>query len=173
MVKKEVLSNLIDTKKAAILRIILNSKDELYLKEIAEKSKVSVTSSFRILQEFVNMGIIHKRQWKTSKVYRKLENDKVSFLKELFHEEVDGVGEFVEKIRNITEIQQIILQGKNKKGKANLLLIGQNINTEPVEKASKEVNEKGFEITYLTLTEEQYQQMAKMGLYAGEKKKLK
>ena len=40
MVKKEVLANLIDSKKASILRIILNSKDEMYLKEIAEKSKV-------------------------------------------------------------------------------------------------------------------------------------
>ena len=35
------------------------------------------------------------------------------------------------------------------------------------------VKDKGFDLSYLTLTKEQYEQMAKMGLYSGEKQVLK
>ena len=64
MVKKEVLAKLIDEKKAAVLQIILSSKEEVCLKEVAEKSQVSITSSFRILQELVGMGVLKRREWK-------------------------------------------------------------------------------------------------------------
>lgn len=173
MVKKEVLAQLIDEKKAAILRIILNSKDELYLKEIAEKSNVSVTSTFRILQDLATLGIIQKREWKTSKVYSCESNEKVEFLKELFTEEFDGIAEFVRSVQDVLGIQNIILHGARKKDKANLLLIGEGIDAPKIDQACKTIKDKGFEVTFLTLTQEQYTQMVKMGLYSGEKKILK
>ncbi|MBT4935270.1 helix-turn-helix domain-containing protein [Candidatus Woesearchaeota archaeon] len=173
MVKKEVLSKLIDKKKASILRVILNSKDEMYLKEIADKSSVSITSTFRILQELVEMDILVKREWKTSKVYGCQDSEKTTFLKDLFHEEHDGVGEFVNAIHDITGIQNIILHGSRKKGKANILLIGESIDVNTVETSAKEIRDKGFDLSYLTLTKQQYEQMSKMGLYSGEKNVLK
>ena len=173
MGKKEVLATLIDSKKAAILRIILNSKDEMYLKEIAEKSNVPITSAFRILQEFVNLEILQKRHWKTSKLYLCQSNEKVEFLKDLFQEEFDGLQEFVDTVSGISGINNIILHGARKNGKANVLLLGENIDVNPVESACLKLREKGFELTYLTLTKEQYAQMAKMGLYSGEKQNLK
>src|SRR3989338_10773179 len=95
MVKKEVLAKLIDEKKAAVLQIILSSKEEVCLKEVAEKSKVSITSTFRILQELVGMGVLKRREWKNSIVYCSEDNEKASFLKELFYEEYDGLQDFV------------------------------------------------------------------------------
>lgn len=165
-----------DEKKAAILRILLNSPDELYLKEIAQKSNVPIASAFRILQELVTLDILQKREWKTSKVYSPLQNEKVEFLKDLFNEEIDGIKEFLTLTQDLTNIHNIILHGTRKKDKANLLLIGEGIDIatkDKIDLACKTIKDKGFEITFLTLTQEQYTQMVKMGLYSGEKKILK
>ncbi len=173
MNKKEILTKLIDQKKAAVLQVILNSKEEMYLKEIAEKSNVPISSTFRILQGFTKLNIINKKEWKTSKVYFCVDNENVTFLKELFAEQYDGLQEFVKAVEDITEIQNIILHGPKNKNKANILLIGTEININKVEEACNNVKNKGFELSYLTLAKEQYLQMVKMGLYSGEKKVLK
>lgn len=174
--KKAIISSLIDEKKASILRIILNSPDELYLKEIAEKSNVPIATAFRILQELITLEILQKREWKTSKVYSPLQNEKVEFLKDLFNEEIDGIKEFLTATQELPNIQNIILHGTRKKDKANLLLIGEGIDLATKDKIDivcKTIKDKGFEISFLTLTKEQYTQMVKMGLYSGEKKILK
>jgi predicted transcriptional regulator len=173
VVKKEILTKLIDIKKSAILQTILNSKEEMYLKEIAEISNVSITSAFRILKDLVELGILGKKEWKTSKVYYPLNNEKVTFLQELFIEEYDGLQEFVSKVKDFSGIDNVILHGVKKKGKANILLIGENIDITKIEEVCKEIKNKGFELSYLTLTKEQYVQMSKMGLYSNEKKVLK
>ncbi len=176
MTKKEVIASLMDEKKAAILRILLNSQDELYLKEIAQRSNVPIATCFRILQELVTLQVLQKREWKTSKVYSPLPNEKVDFLKDLFNEEIDGVKEFLQLTQEIGNIQNIILHGTRKKDKANLLLIGEGIDLltkEKIEQICKTIKDKGFEISFLTLTQDQYTQMVKMGLYSGEKKILK
>ncbi|MBI2668459.1 helix-turn-helix domain-containing protein [Candidatus Woesearchaeota archaeon] len=173
MIRKEVLMALMDEKKAAVLKIILNSKEELYLKEISEKSNVSIASTFRILRELVSVGLLQKRIWKNSKVYTSCQNEKVEFLKSLFEEDFDGVDEFVRLVETVPGIQQIILHGSKKKGKANILIIGEGVNAVQVEDAKAKLKEKSFELSYLTLTKEQYEQMVQMGLYSGEKKVLK
>jgi len=173
MVKKEVMMNLIDEKKAAILQTVLNSKEEMYLKEIAEKSNVSITSTFRILKELVSLEILNKKEWKTSKVYFCQDNEKVEFLKDLFSEQFDGLQEFVDKVNNLDGVNNIILHGTKRKGKASILLIGPGIDANRVDDICKDIKDKGFEINFMALTKEQYAQMTKMGLYAGEKKILK
>ena len=172
MVKREVLGKLIDNKKSAILQTILHSSEEMYLKEISNKSSVSLTSTFRILQELVDLEIIQKKEWKTSKVYSCKENPQVEFLKSLFHEEFDGVHEFIERVKNMPSIQSIIQHGNQKKGQANLLILGKDIPTDPLDQKCIELKKRGFELSYLTLTKDQYEQMVKMGLYSKEKKVL-
>ncbi|MBU0459596.1 MAG: hypothetical protein KKH52_04145 [Nanoarchaeota archaeon] len=172
MVKKEVLANLIDGKKAAVLRVVLNSADELYLKEIALKSEVAITSTFRILQELLEMDVLRRREWKNSKVYSCQKNEKVDFLQELFKEDFDGLQEFVKAVKELEGVQEIILQGSQGKGKANVLLIGEQIDSGSVDQVCSSLKEKGYELSYLTLTKPQYTQMSKMGLYSGEKKVL-
>lgn len=173
MIKKEVLSQLLDSKKAAILNAVLHSHEEMTLKEIAQKSTVPMATTFRILQNLVAQGILNRREWKTSKVYSCAPNEKTEFLKELFYDEYDGVSEFIQVVGTLPEVQNILLHGSLRKGKANLLVIGENLDTSKIEEASQKVREKGFDLTYLPLTRKQYEQMAKMGLYAGEKKVLK
>ncbi len=173
MVKREVLEALMDPSRVAVLKVLLGAKEELVLKEISQKSKVPNASTFRILQEFVRLEVLSRREWKTSKVYRCSDNEKARFLKELFREDYDGVQEFVDGLKDWTEIQSIILQGSKESGKANLFLIGENIDAMRVEKLSNDIKQKGFDLSYLTLTRNQYTQMTKMGLYQGEKKVIK
>lgn len=173
MVKKEVLSKLIDEKKAAILRVLLNSSEEMYLKEVAQKSNVSMASTFRILQQFAVLNIIQRKEWKTSIVYSCEKNERVDFLRDLFTEDFDGLREFIELTGSLAGVQQIILHGTKRKDKANVLLLGENIPTPKVEEICKNLKERGFELTFLTLTKDQYEQMVRMGLYSGEKKILK
>lgn len=173
MVKGEVLSRLIDANKAAILRAVLRTKEEFYLTEIAAKSDVPLTSTFRILQEFVDLGILSKRQWKTSKVYSCQQNDKVDFLRELLQEETDASQEFVKAIEHLSGIQQIFQHGERSKQKANIILIGEYINNNRVEEVCQELRGRGLDISFVTFTTEQYAQLHRMGMYAGEKKVLK
>jgi hypothetical protein len=53
---------------------------------------------------------------------------------------------------------------------ANVLLIGENLETQKVESLCSELKTKGFELSYLVLTKDQYTQMSKMGFYSGDKK---
>lgn len=173
MIKKEVLAQLVDSKKARVLEVILHSNEEMFLKEISQKSQVPMASTFRILRELVAAGILTKRQWKTSKVYSCAHTEKTEFLKELFYNEYDGVAEFVQLLGNLEGVQNVILHGSQRKGKANVLVLGEHIDGNKVEEACQKIREKGFELSYLTLTKKQYDQMAKMGLYQGEKKVVK
>ena len=173
MNKKEVVSQLLDQKKEAILKVLLSSKEELSLQEIATKSKVPTTSTFRILQQLTTFQILQRREWKNSKVYKYNSQEQTEFLRSLLEEEVEGIDEFVRTVETTTNIQQIILHGGRKKGKANILLIGDNINLTLAEQAKNTLKEKGFDLSYLTLTKDQYDQMIKMGLYSGEKIVLK
>jgi DNA-binding transcriptional ArsR family regulator len=173
MVGKDVFAKLVDEKKAAILRTLINSPQELYLKEIATKSSVSITSTFRILQELVALEILERREWKTSKVYSCKKNEKVEFLKDIFHEKYDGIEVFLNSIEPLPNIERVILHGARSKNKANVLIIGENIAPRPLENISEHIKSKGFELSFLVLTSEQYNQMLKMGLYKGDKKVLR
>ncbi|MBT3813830.1 hypothetical protein HOE37_04875 [Candidatus Woesearchaeota archaeon] len=168
-----VIAKLIDSKKAAILGVILNSKEELYLKEVSDKSNVSITSTFRILKELIELDIINKKEWKTSKVYYCQKNGKVDFLKELFIQTYDGLSDFVKEVVEMEGVENIVLHGTKKKNKANVLVIGNSVDADKIDIICEQIKNKGFEITFMPLTKEQYTQMVKMGLYSGEKKVLK
>ncbi|HLC97848.1 MAG TPA: helix-turn-helix domain-containing protein [Candidatus Nanoarchaeia archaeon] len=167
--REELLTAVFDKKRAAILRVLLNAAEELSLNEIAQRTKVPMSSAYRILQELAKSGIIERKEWKNSKVYRWKPSKETPLLQELFQEEFDGVAAFLESIKNIPGVQSIIQHGGKKRGRANLLLIGEGLNTAAIEEAARKVREKKFELSFLTLTKSQYEQMAKMGLYSGEK----
>ncbi len=170
MNQKEVVTKLLDTKRTAILRVLANANEELSLKEIVQKSNVPAASAHRILQELAALQLVHRREWKSSKVYSL---SKEESLKELFHEEYDGVQEFVQALEGVSGIQHLILHKVGKEGKANIFVLGQELDAVKIEDACSKVREKGSDISYLTLTKQQYDQMMKMGLYEGEKKVLK
>ena len=88
-------------------------------------------------------------------------------------EEFAGQQTFLHAAAEITGINKIILHGKASKNKANLILIGENIVLPKVKQVCSEIKAKGFNLSFIPLAPDQYQQMMKMGLYSGEKTVLK
>ena len=169
-----VLEELFDNKIISIIKFILeNQEKELYLQEIAEKSNVAPATGFRILQKLEKSGIIESRKIGKIKIYKVLDNKKTKLLSELFKEDKRIIQLFSEQIREIENVEAVILHGKEQKDKANILILGENIDPDKIKRICGEIKEKyKFNISALTLTREQYMQMTQMGLYSGEKRVL-
>ena len=77
---------------------------------------------------------------------------------------------FIDTVKDIKELQYIVLHGKETKDRANLLLIGENIDSGKIKEICAKIKEEhNFIISPLTVTAEQYDSMSKMGLYSGKK----
>lgn len=172
MGKKEVIEQLLDRKKAAVLRVLLAATEEMYLQEISQKSNVPLSSTFRILQGLTKARLVDRRKWKTSTLYQCPSSEGILFLREVFLESFDGVQEFTSQAIQLPQVLQVLLHGQQTKKQANILVIGERIDPLPLETASQNLKTKGFDLSYLLLTKEQYTQLERMGLYAGEKKVL-
>lgn len=172
MEPQEILGELFDNKILAILRFFLkNDNDEYYLREISRNTKVSPASTYRILNKLVKMNVLLVNEIKTAKLYTLEKNKTVDFLKSLV--EVDIVQFFVEQASKIEAIEEILLLGTRSKNKANVLVLGNNVDSSQVKLLCGEIKEKyDFTINQMILAREQYEQMSAMGLYPGNKKVL-
>ncbi len=172
MEPQEILGELFDNKILAILRFFLkNDNDEYYLREISRNTKVSPASTYRILNKLVAMNVLLVNEIKTAKLYTLEKNKTVDFLKSLV--EVDIVQFFVEQASKLENIDEILLLGTRSKNKANVLVLGNNVDSSQVKLLCGEIKEKyDFTINQMILAREQYEQMSAMGLYPGSKKVL-
>lgn len=172
MEPQEILGELFDNKILSILRFFLKNDDgEYYLREISRNTKVSPASTYRILNKLVAMNVLIVNEIKTAKLYKLESNKTVDFLKSLV--EVDVVQFFVEQASKIEPIEEILLLGTRSKNKANVLVLGNNVDTSQVKLLCGEIKEKyDFTINQMILAREQYEQMSAMGLYPGSKKVL-
>ncbi len=171
MDQSEILSKLFDSKVLSILKFFMyNDKNEYYLREISRLTKVSPASTYRILNSLVKMELLKVREIKTAKLYCLEANKSVDFMKSIV--EVDVVAQFVEAIVKLGNIEEILLLTREK-NKANMLILGKDMDTNELKRVAAEMKEKHtFTVNYMTLTREQYEQMSAMGLYPGSKKLL-
>ena len=171
MIEKGVLLKLLDHKKFAILKLLYFSKEELYLREIAKKSKVSVSSVFRIIQELMETGLVRMKGIKMMKFYSLVRNEKTRFLDDWFKEET-MVDVFVELAKNVEGVKKILLYGKVKENQGNVIVLGPGIDEAKIDAICNKIKEKGFDLSNVVFTESQFEKLDKMGVYGGEKKVL-
>ncbi|MBR9683246.1 winged helix-turn-helix transcriptional regulator [Candidatus Woesearchaeota archaeon] len=171
MVEKEVLRGLLDHKKISVLKTLYFSKDEMYLRELAKKSEVSVSSVFRILQELMGTGLIRVKEVGMMKFFSLVRNEKSSFLDGWFKEE-SLLDVFVEYVSGMNGLKKALLHGKMENNQANVILIGDQIDNLKVKEVCEKIKEKGLDLSYVILNEDQFEKLDNMGLYAGEKKVL-
>ena len=167
----KLLEELFDKKTLAVLRLFSTNADkQYYLREIAKATRVPIATVFRITRKLVTLGIINEIKIKKFKIYQFATNKEAKFVEQLIEVRRGAVEEFLELCRSVDGIFQIILHGKKLKDKANILIIGKNIPTEPLGQAVAKIKEDfGFTIIYLVLEPQQYDQMAHMGLYADDR----
>jgi len=174
MESAKLLEDLFDKKTLDILKLFLKKKDqEFCLKEIAKSTRVPLASSFRITNKLVMLELIERKRTKHLKTYKLIQNEKTRFLENVLEQKKTILDEFIEQIVNASGIRTIILYGKEEKDKANLLIIGDEVDNNIIREAIVNIKEKySFSITHLVLTEMQYNQMAAMNLYSKRKEVL-
>jgi len=172
MEPQEILTELFDNKVLNILKFFLKDETgEYYLREISRLTKVSPATTYRILNKLVALEILSVKEIKTAKLYSLQQNKSIDFLKNLV--EVDVIQFFVEQASKLENVEEILLLGNKGRTKANLLLLGTNIDTGKIKLLTGEIKEKyDYTINQMTLIREQYEQMSAMGLYPGTKKLL-
>lgn len=174
MNKSRILEELFDSKIIAVLKILINENNKKhYLQELAETSNVPVATCLRILTKLERLEIITVEKISRFRIYTLNPNPKTDFLTTLFKEDTKVLEVFVKEIKNLPGLESIILHGKETKNKANLVIIGNNIDNSKILRACNQMKEKyGFLINQLTLTKIQYEQINQMGGYSGIKKTL-
>lgn len=168
---REILEQLLNPSTLKILKLFINHEDQrYYLREIAKLTKVPPASTYRILLQLADIAIVKVERIKRFKLYA-LNTEKSFFLTELLQDRKNAVMEFVNTIKEFDGVQMVVLHGKEDKARANVLVIGNNLDADSIKRNSVYIGEKyGFNIILLTLTPEQYNQMSSMGLYPGKKK---
>jgi len=169
-----VLEELFGTRIISVIRVLLrDSHKEHYLQELSQASSVPLATCSRILHKLEHLDIIEARKISKFSLYRLKDNEKVKYLSRLFKEEVQFLKVFAHEAAKIKGINAIILHGKESADRANVLLIGSEIDPGEVKSLCADIKEKyNFLVSPLSLTHEQYSQMSQMGLYSGQKKVL-
>ncbi|MFC1801313.1 hypothetical protein ACFLZB_02525 [Nanoarchaeota archaeon] len=172
MGKIELVRGLLDDKKLAVMEILFNAHEEMYLSEIAKQSKVPVASCFRIVGGLVKLNLVKMTKIKRLKLYSIDKNEKTLFWGNILKRGVQVLDDFMRMVKDMPGLQEVMLHGEEMKDRANLLIIGEGLDEGTLKGAVSDIRDKyGFNITYLPLTLLQYKQMSAMGMY-GEKKKV-
>ncbi|MBW2985484.1 hypothetical protein KY313_02400 [Candidatus Woesearchaeota archaeon] len=171
---ENLLEGLFDPKSLSILRLFVDNKsNEFYLREIAKKSNVSVTSTFRIIARLKDLKVVDQIMVNKFKLYKLSDNDNAKFLMILLREKSRAIEGFVELAKNVHNIDEIILHGKQENKHASLILIGYDIASGDVKKLCADIKEKhNFTISTLSLGREQFEQMKGMDLFPRVKRLL-
>lgn len=167
----EVFKGIFDAKVLRVIHVFLtNPETEFYLKEISSKSRVPIATTFRILQKLIKFQLIEEKKVKMLKLYKLGNNEKTKILKDSLDISRNALNVFLERIKEISGVDVVILHGEKTDVKANLLIIGKNIDISLIKSLVGEIKEKyNFSILYLTLEPDQFEQMSNMGLYSGKK----
>ena len=169
--ERDVLKALLPPSTFKILKLFINNDDQTYyLREIAKLTKVPPASTFRILNNLVEQEVLMIDYIKKFKLYR-LNPEAPRFLANILQDRKSAVVEFVNSIKAFDGVEMVVLHGQEDKNRANILVIGNNMDNESIKRNSVFIGEKyKFNIILLTLVPDQYNQMASMGLYPGKKK---
>jgi len=167
----QLLEGLFDKKKIAIIAILFEDQSkQFYVREIAKLAKVPVASTFRILKKLLASQIIELTEVKHMKLYKAAENQNAKKIGELVVGRKTPVDYFVAEMQKQESVSIIIQHGKANREGVNMLLIGRDIDPNVLKTVSAAIKEKyNFTVSSLTVTEEQYKQMDKMGLYPQDK----
>jgi hypothetical protein len=171
MASKNILDEFFDKKELAVLKLFLFDEiDKFYLREISKKTRVPVATTFRIVNKFKAIGIIDETVIKKTKLYSLAINKNTKILSELFEEKKTILEEFIETISALAGVQMIVGHGEEAKDKANIIIIGADIDMKTVKEKIGEIKDKyNFSILELVLSPEQFNQMSISGLIRDKK----
>ncbi len=167
----DALRDLFDERIIEIMTLFMEHPGKKYfLSDVANKTKINVTTTFRILnrlvkKEFIKSSIIGK-----TRVYELEQNKKTLDLLKLLRNEDDPIQHFIESVSSHPRIKKIILESREKRG-AKLVLVGNFLSKEKIEKKVNEIKNKfNFDIKFAELSPEQYKNLKGFKSYGLEEK---
>ncbi|MBN2881847.1 helix-turn-helix domain-containing protein [Candidatus Woesearchaeota archaeon] len=165
--ESEFLGELFDKKVVSILSQFLGNPDhEFYLRELSRASKVSPATTHRILFRLEKLDLVESVSVAKFKIYLLKKNKHSEFLSRVIKTEINPLQIFIDKISEIREISSVILHGKKTKTQANVILLGSYFDQQILRQIIDDLKTKyKFDISYLTLSEDQFEKMTQMGLY--------
>jgi len=169
---KSLIVALVDKKLFNVLEVFFeNPKERFYLKQISKATGVSNTSTYRIVKRLCRLGILREEVIGPTKLYYISEKKEVMMLSELFKPKKSVTQTIKELFANVDGIDYIVMYGKAQNGKATVFLIGSSPDSKGIEIAKEKIEkDSGFLINYITLTDIQFNQMSRLGLYPEEKR---
>lgn len=168
---RELLEALISPSTLKILKLFINNEDQrYYLREVSKLTRIPPATTYRVLNNLTNLGLIDMEQIKRFKLYS-LNSNTSRFLMDILQDRKSAVIEFVTSIKSFDGVAMVVLHGKEEKDKANVLVIGTGLDIESIKRNAVYMSDKfKFNIILLVLSPDQYNQMSSMGLYPGRKK---
>ncbi len=159
-VKTKLLSTLFDDKTINVIQKLLNKKDIFYLRDLSRESKVSLATTYRIIQKCLEIGLVEK-QIQGKFTFYKIKRDSDAF-QSLYEMLVGKPEDLLSNLRKRLSPARLFF---SKKDKSKFFVVGKNINKGKVEFHIKSEAEKiGIEPKILFLSPEQFQEMRQMGM---------
>lgn len=168
----KLLEQLFDRKILTLVKLFLDNPERQYgLREAAKATKLPPATAHRLIHRLVDLEILQETRIKQLRLYKLSNNKATKFLDEMMAVKKSAIEDFVDSAATLAGVQEIIQHGKATKDKVNLLIIGESIDSAALAHLVGDIKENyNFTILHLVLSPDQYQQMASMGLYEGEKK---
>jgi hypothetical protein len=165
MTSRNILEEFFDKKELAVLKLFLfDNMDKFYLCEVSKKARVPIATTFRIVNKFKAIGIVDETLIKRTKLYSLSQNKSTKTLSELFEEKKTLLDEFNETVSKLDGVQMIVGHGEDAKDRANVIIIGTNLDMKVIKEKVGEIKEKyNFSILELVVTPQEFNRMVILG----------
>ena len=167
-----ILKDLFDEKVIGIMNIFINNPEkQFYLSELSKLSRINISTTFRILNKLSEQGFLKMVVIGKVKMYQMDGNEKtralVNFLKKGKEDPLDI---FIEKIKTNPRVK-IIIQESKTPNEAKILIVGDYLSKEKLQKTAEEIKEKyNFRISFAEIFESQFNDLKNFHNYGFEKK---
>ena len=157
----EVLKDLFDEKIIEIITLFSeNPEKRFFLSDVANQTKVNVTTTFRILNKLSEKDYLKTTIIGKVRFYQLAKNEKSLALMNFLKKDTSNpLQKFVNSISNHPRVKKIILETK-KENSAKLLIVGDFLPQEKINKSCEEIkNTEKFKINYVEISENQYEKL--------------
>jgi len=167
----EALKDLFDEKIVGVVELFIeNPGKRFFLSDIANKTKINITTTFRILNRLVEKDFVKSTIIEKTRAYELEQNKKTQELMKFLRKEEEPMQLFIQEVSTYPRIKRIILESRDKRG-AKIIIVGNFIQKERIDKKINELKIKyNFDINYVELSEEQYKQLKGFKSYSLEER---
>jgi len=167
----DILRGLFDEKIVTIINFFLeNPERQLSLTQVSSLANINIATTLRILDKLVKQGIVDLIVVGKSKVYKLKKGEKTMALNQFLKNEEEHLLGFIDNVKQHPRLKKVILETKTNNS-AKLLLVGNFLPTEKIASLVEEIRRTNhFRIQFIELTEKQFEDMEKIGIYDLNKK---